>query len=207
MTDILQARAPELILASTSESRARMLRAAGLRFRQTGSGVDETALKAELAERGVTAPSALAVELARTKARAVSKAHPNVYVIGADQVLDVAGAAWDKPGDRGTAREQLLAMRGGEHSLHTAVCAARGGVVVWEAIDSPRIKFRAYSEAFLDTYLAIADPGVFQCAGACEAEGLGAHLLERIDGDFFSVLGLPVLPLFAHLRAAGVLQE
>ncbi|MDZ4791976.1 MAG: nucleoside triphosphate pyrophosphatase [Hyphomicrobiales bacterium] len=194
-----------LILASLSESRRSMLSAAGLNFRQIGSGVDEHALRAELETAEGWTPARVALALARSKALAVSAIERDAHIIGADQVLDVNGAIWDKPGSRDKAREQLLALKGNEHKLHSAVCFALAGEVVWEAVDTAHIRFRNYSTDFVDRYLALADDSLFNCVGACQIEALGVHLFERVSGDFFTILGLPLLPLLGYLREAGLI--
>lgn len=196
-----------LILASLSDSRKAMLSAAGLNFRQIGSGVNEHALRGELEAAECWTPVDVAVALARSKALAVSAAERDAHVIGADQVLDVNGAIWDKPGSRTKAREQLLALKGHEHKLHSAVCVAIDGEVTWEAVDTAHIRFRDYSVDFVDRYLAAADDSIFNCVGACQIEALGVHLFERVSGDFFTILGLPLLPLLGYLREAGLVAR
>ncbi|MDX2265031.1 MAG: nucleoside triphosphate pyrophosphatase [Hyphomicrobiales bacterium] len=196
-----------LILASTSPSRASILRAAGLEFEQIGSGVDEVALRARLALDGVTGPQAVAEALARAKALAVSAAHRDAFVIGGDQVLNMDGAVWDKPGGLAAARAQLEAMRGARVTLHSAVCVARSGVALWEAAPAAHVRFRAFSETFQESYLSAVSPDAFDCVGACQVEGFGAQLLDAVEGDLFTVMGLPLLPLLGFLRRAGVVRE
>lgn len=201
----LQEPGAEIVLASLSESRSAMLRAAGLRFHQVGAGVDEVRLRAALETGGETRPRDVALALARAKALAVSEAFSAAHVIGADQVLDVAGEIWEKPGGRDRAREQLLALKGQEHALHSGACVAIDGAVTWETVDTARIRFRDYSEDFIERYLAAVDDSVFNCVGACQIEALGVHLFDAVDGDFFTILGLPLLPLLGHLRRAGII--
>jgi septum formation protein len=200
----LQAGSAELILASMSEARAAMLRAAGLTFRQQGSEVDEVGLRRRWEQDGGAEASELALILARAKACAVSAEHPQALVIGADQVLADGAIIYDKPGSRERAREQLAALRGGTHALISAVTVACGGVAVWEHVETARVSFRAFSPEFLKTYLQAVDDSVLGCIGACQIEGLGIHLFSAVEGDFFTILGMPLLPLIGYLREAGV---
>ncbi len=200
----LQTGAAELILASGSETRGAMLRAAGLRFRQQGSDVDEVALRRRWEQNGGGEGAEIALILARAKACTVSAEHPGALVIGADSVLADGGVIYDKPGSRERARQQLEALSGGRHALISAVTVARGGAVVWEQADTAYITFRPYSPAFLDAYLHTVDDDVFGCVAACQIEALGIHLFSAVDGDFFTILGLPLVPLLGYLREAGV---
>jgi septum formation protein len=190
-----------LILASGSPFRRKMLEAAGLHFEVVPPDVDEAALKRELAGRG---GAAIAAELAVAKALAISRTRPEALVIGADQVLDVGGELLDKPGDMSAARAQLMRLRGRTHRLLTAVALARGGQAVWRHAEIATLTMRAFSEEFLDAYLAKAGVGLCRIVGAYEIEGLGIQLLERVEGDHFTIVGLPLLPLLAELRARGV---
>ncbi len=203
----LQEPGVDLILASLSESRSTMLHSAGLNFRQIGAGVDEAALRAGLEAAECWSPEQIAMALARAKALAVSAAHGGAYVIGADQVLDVGGAVWDKPGGREKTRKQLFALKGRKHMLHSAVSVAVEGKVLWETIDTAHVRFRDYSEDFIERYLNVVDDSVFDCVGACQIEALGVHVLENVSGDHFTILGLPLLPLLAYLREAGLIAR
>ncbi len=197
----------DLILASRSEARAAMLKAAGLSFGQVGAGVDENAMRLELKAADCWAPEQIAIALARAKTLAVSAAHPAAHVIGADQVLDVDGAVWDKPGGRAKARQQLLALKGQTHMLHSAACIALDGKVLWETVDTAHVRFRDYSADFVDRYLNVVDDSVFNCVGACQIEALGVHVLENVSGDYFTVLGMPLIPVLAYLREAGLIAR
>lgn len=199
--------AGDIILASASESRAAMLRAAGVPFAQVPPGVDEDALKAGLSANGFSDPTALAASLAQAKALSVSRLHPRATVIGADQVLASGRTILSKPATRAEARSQLLALRGGRHALHSAVCVARDGEIVWRADDTAWIGFRAFSDAFLERYLDAAGEDILHCVGACRIEDLGIHLLSSIDGDFFTILGMPLLPLLDGLRAHNLVPS
>jgi|SRR5271165_1324741 len=190
-----------LILASASIVRAQLLAAAGLDFRIEPADVDETLLKQVCwAESRNAADCALA--LAEVKARQVAAGHRAV-VIGADQIL-VSGEVWfDKPMNLGQARTQLEALRGRTHELVTAVCAVQGGKRLWHAVSSPRLMMRDFTEAFLDDYIAAEGAEIIGSVGAYRLEGRGIQLFEHIEGDYFAILGLPLLELLGFLRNAG----
>lgn len=191
-----------LVLASGSAARRRLLEAAGLTFEVDVPRVDEEAAKASLRAEGLR-PRDQADALAALKALSVSRSRPD-FVIGADQMLALGDKVFDKPKDVNEAREHLLQLRGQTHELITAAVVAREGVIIWRHIDTPKLKMRAFSEAFLDDYLARAGDQVLRSVGAYQLEGLGAQLFERVDGDYFSVLGLQLLPLLAFLREHGI---
>ena len=191
-----------LILASTSAARQRILREAGLAFEAIAPSVDEDAAKRELRAEGM-APREQAAALAALKALSVSEQRKGL-VLGADQMLAVEQDAFDKPKDRAEARAQLVRLRGRTHELITALVAARDGVVIWRHSEAPRLKMRTFSDVFLDRYLENAGEAVLTSVGAYQLEGLGAQLFERVEGDYFAVLGLPLLPLLAFLREQGL---
>lgn len=191
-----------LILASASASRRRLMEAAGLAFEVDAPRVDEEAAKLSLRADGLK-PRDQADALAELKALSVSNRRSG-FVIGADQMLAIEGDTLDKPKDRAEAREHLLRMRGKTHELISAVVVAREGAVIWRHIETPRLKMRVFSEAFLETYLNQAGEGVLASVGAYQLEGLGANLFDRVEGDYFAVLGLPLLPLLAFLREHGM---
>lgn len=191
-----------LVLASGSSARRRMLEAAGLTFTVELPRVDEEAAKASLRADGLK-PRDQADALAELKALSVSRKHSGL-VVGADQMLAVEGETLDKPKDVAEARQHLLRLRGRTHELLTAVVIARDGAVIWRHIDTPRLKMRAFSDAFLEDYIARAGEATLTSVGAYQLEGLGAQLFERVEGDYFSVLGLPLLPLLAFLREHGI---
>jgi len=193
----------ELILASRSASRGAVLRGAGIAFKAMESGVDEAAVKAELARIGAD-PRQVAVQLAERKALAVSAHRPGL-VIGADQTLELDGALYDKAGTVHEARARLSQLRGRTHLLHAAVAVASGGDVLWRTVESPRMIMRAFSDGFLDAYVAAAGDALTASVGCYYLEGLGAQLFERIEGDYFAILGLPLLPLLEFLRGRGTL--
>ncbi|MBT3932230.1 MAG: septum formation protein Maf [Rhodospirillaceae bacterium] len=195
--------APPLILASASRARLAILRGAGLRLEAMPAPIDEEAAKESLRAEGADAES-LAAALAELKAVAVSSRHADALVIGGDQVLELDGTLFDKPPDRPAAREQLLALRGRTHRLVSAAVLARGGARIWHAADSVHLTMRDFSEDFLDAYLDAAGESVCESVGAYRLEGTGVQLFDRIEGDYFTVLGLPLLPLLEVLRTQGV---
>jgi nucleoside triphosphate pyrophosphatase len=196
----------ELILASASPARAALLRAAGVVFVVEPAAVDEAAVKRETQAAGEPA-LACAAALAAEKACQVSRRYPEAIVVGADQVL-AAGADWfDKPADLGAARAQLWALRGRTHILATAVCAAGGGIPLWRACSAPELTMRPFSEAFLDAYLAEEGESLCGAVGAYRVEGRGVQLFARISGDYFAVLGLPLIELLEFLRQRGMLTR
>jgi septum formation protein len=195
-----------LILASTSATRQRLLREAGLGFDSRAPGVDEDAVKASLKSEQAGAAQ-IAETLAELKALRVSARRPEALVIGADQVLDCNGVLFDKPPDLAHARAQLQALRGKPHILATTVCVAQNGARLWHHNAQARLVMRPFSDAFLDDYLKAAGADVLGSVGVYRLEGLGAQLFSRIDGDFFTILGLPLLPLLDFLRGRGVLAQ
>jgi septum formation protein len=201
---LLAARAPQVVLASASPTRAHLLRAAGVPFEQRPAAVDEAALKEALRAEGVTAGAA-AVALAELKAQRVASQLPDAIVLGADQILVCENRWFDKAEDGDAARAQLSALAGRWHELATAVVAFRGGARVWHHLAVPRLWLRACSPEFLDAYLDALGEAGFASVGAYQIEGLGAQLLARIQGDHFAVLGLPLLELLEFLRAQDVL--
>ena len=194
-----------LVLASASPFRRRMLEAAGLSFEVAPADVDEAALKRDLLGSGST-PSTIAAALAAAKAEAVSARLHDALVIGADQVLALGPDLFSKPVGTPAAREQLLRLRGKSHQLHTAACLATGGKAVWTHVEIATLTMRPFSDAFLADYLRVAGDRVCHTVGAYEIEGLGIQLFERIEGSLFTIIGLPLLPLLAELRARGVID-
>lgn len=192
----------DLILASGSATRAAMLRAAGLDFEIVRPPVDEDAVKAGLRAEGLK-PRDQADALAEVKALAVSRRRGGL-VIGADQMLALGDQAFDKPANRAEARDQLLCLRGQRHTLITAAVIARDGVAIWRQIETPRLTMRPFTDAFVDHYLDQMGEAAFASVGAYQLEGLGAQLFESIDGDYFSILGLPLLAVLAFLREHGI---
>ena len=192
-----------LILASTSPTRRRVLENAGLDFEVAAPGVDEEEIKLSLKATGASGAQ-IAETLAELKANRISAKAEGALVIGADQILSCNGVLFDKPPDMDHARAQLQALRGKPHELLTAVCVAKNGGWVWHHNAVARLTMRQFSDDFLDEYLARAGEDVLGSVGVYRLEGLGSHLFSRIDGDFFTILGLPLLPLLGFLRENGI---
>lgn len=192
-----------LVLASASRVRAAMLGAAGLDFDIVPADADEAATKQAM--RGAD-PLDIARCLAEIKAQAISTRHPDAVVIGADQMLVCGEELFDKPRDRDEARCHLRRLRARTHHLCTAAVIIQDGVGLWRHTERPVLTMRDFSDRFIDTYLdAIGDDALLS-VGAYQLEGRGAHLFERVDGDFFSILGLPLLPLLAFLRHRDIIE-
>ncbi|HZZ69866.1 MAG TPA: Maf family protein [Phenylobacterium sp.] len=193
-----------LILASKSVTRRAVLDGAGVTYEAAGSGVDEDAVKTELLARGA-GPREIAAALAEKKALAVSVGRPEL-VIGADQTLEFNGRLYDKAETVQDARARLRTLRGRPHQLHSAVAVAQGGAVVWRETKSATLTMRDFTDAFLESYLAAEGEAALGSVGCYRLEGLGVQLFSRIDGDYFTILGLPMLGLLELLRRRGVLR-
>ena len=191
-----------LILASKSAARRAMLEGAGVPFSVQVAEVDEDAVKAT---HDPADAAGLAVELARVKALAVSRHDPEAWVLGADQTLAFAGGLVSKAGSLDEARDRLAAMRGRAHQLHSGAALACNGQVVWSGVDTATMRMRDFSDAFLDAYLAAEGETLLGSVGSYRLEGMGSQLFEAVEGDYFTVLGLPLWPVLAELRRAGVL--
>lgn len=193
-----------VVLASGSRFRARMLRDAGVPFTVDVPGVDEGSVRDSLKAENATTED-VASMLAELKAVAISRRHPEALVIGSDQMLDCGGVWFEKPVDRDHAHATLTALSGRTHRLVTAVVVARGGSRIWHAMDSVTMRMRPLSPAFIDRYLDTVGEEAFLSVGAYQLEGLGGQLFTGVEGDYFTVLGLPLLPLLDFLRTHGVL--
>jgi septum formation protein len=191
-----------LVLASRSASRRAMLEAAGIPVEICILDVDERTVEKAA---GMPAPPAAAMLLAREKAKAASRLMPTRIVVGADQTLAFEERRLNKPADVTGARDQLMALAGNTHYLHSAVAVAQDGEVLFDAIDTAGLTLRPLSGAFLDSYLDAAGSTVLSSVGAYQLEKTGIHLFERIDGNYFTILGLPLLPLLDFLRRHGSL--
>ena len=195
-----------LILASTSATREDMLARAGIVVACVPPRVDEEEAKAALRAAGAT-PRDQADALAEMKARRVSARAPGALVIGGDQVLDLDGETFDKPRSREEARAQLLRLRGVRHHLFSAAVVARDGAPIWRHVARATLTMRNFSDAFLDRYLEEEGEAVFSTVGGYRVEAGGVQLFSRIEGDWFAILGLPLLELAAWLRVTGALEE
>lgn len=194
-----------LLLASKSATRRSVLEGAGVPFEAVGSGVDEEAAKAVLLTRRAT-PRQVAEALAEDKALAVSVGRSEL-VVGADQTLEFQGKLYDKAETVADARERLKTLRGRPHMLHSAVVVAQGGAVVWRETKSATLTMRAFSDAFLEEYLTAEGGAALGSVGCYRLEGPGVQLFSKIDGDYFTILGLPLMGLLDILRARGVLSS
>jgi septum formation protein len=191
-----------LILASQSRARQALLASAGIAFEAIPADIDERGLQSD---SGLSAPGEIASLLAREKALRVSSHHPDRIVVGADQTLALGQRLFSKPAGRAQAAEQLQSLAGNSHELHSAVAVACDGRIVFETVAIARMTMRPLREAEIDAYLDEAGEAVTASVGAYQLEGLGIHLFERIEGDHFTILGLPLLPLLAFLRGEGLL--
>lgn len=191
-----------LVLASKSAARRALLEAAGIAVSVQPAAIDERALEAQA---GPQSPRKAAAILARAKATAVAADHPGLFVLGADQTLALGERRFSKAADRGAARAQLLALRGKTHTLHSAIAVARGEQVLFEHVDSARLTMRDFSDAFLDRYIETVGDAVTASVGGYQLEGPGIQLFDRVEGDYSTILGLPLLPLLRWLRSQGLL--
>ena len=193
------------ILASKSQSRAKLLANAGLSFDVKPAGVDEDSVKASLLEQDASGKD-IATTLAELKAQAV-QADPLIYVLGADQVLICEDQLYNKPRNAKDIHDQLNALRGKTHTLISAVAIAKAGSVLWRHVDEARLTMRDFSAAFLDDYIARNEQEIMQSVGAYKLEGEGSHLFSQIEGDYFTILGLPLLPVLDFFRLHEVLPS
>jgi septum formation protein len=193
-----------LLLASTSSTRIALLRNAGLSFEARSPGVDERALEAPLLASGAT-PSEIALALARAKALALNAT--GQLVLGGDQVLDLDGQRFVKPDSRAEAAAQIAALAGRTHHLRTAIVLASEGAIVFEHLSTASLTMRPLSAAAIEAYLDAAGESALWSVGAYLLEGVGIQLFSAIEGDYFSILGLPLLPLLAELRRRGDLPS
>jgi septum formation protein len=189
-----------LVLASKSEVRRRILEDAGVPLDVVPADIDERGIEARA---GQLTPGQVAAVLAQEKARAVAARLPGRLVLGADQTLALGERSFTKPADRAAARAQLLALRGRVHELHSAIALVRNGVVLFEHRTVARLTMRVFSDDFLNDYIAAAGDAVTASVGCYKVERLGIQLFERIEGDHFTIMGLPLLPLLDFLRREG----
>jgi nucleoside triphosphate pyrophosphatase len=192
-----------LVLASQSKARQMLLANAHIEFESDPADIDERAIQAS---SGLSAPGEIANLLAREKARNVSVRRPSRYVVGADQTLALGARIFNKPAGRAQAADQLRALAGHRHELHAAVAVARDGKLLFEYVSIARMTMRQLGDAEINRYLEEAGDAVTSSVGAYQLEGLGIHLFERIEGDHFTILGLPLLELLAFLRSEHLLS-
>jgi septum formation protein len=185
------------VLASKSDVRGKMLAAAGLRFEIRPAQIDERAAEAKA---GTSEASAIARYLAHAKADAVASFVPGRLVLGADQTLASGSTRFSKPANRAVAFEQLRSLRGRTHELHSALALVLDGKVLFDCVDSAKLTMRDVTDRFLEEYLDMAGDAALASVGSYQLEGIGIHLFERVEGDYFTILGLPLLPLLGFLR-------
>ena len=193
-----------LLLASKSEVRRKILAAAGVPIESRPAPIDERAIEAR---SNVQEAGEVARVLAGAKAHTVAAQMPARVVLGADQTLTLDGRRFSKPTDRDAAREQLLALRGKTHRLHSALTVVRDGAVLFEHSDTAELTMRDFSDRFLESYLDSVGDSAFASVGGYQIESAGIQLFERIAGDYFTILGLPLLPLLQFLRQAGLMRD
>lgn len=197
---------PTVVLASGSRTRARMLENAGVTVTLDPPLVDEDEIKQAGRDEGVDA-AAVAEMLAEMKAQRVTRRHPGTIIIAADQMLECEGEWFDKPANRAQAADQLCRLRGKTHRLISCAVAVKDGQRLWHQVDRATLMMRNFSDLFLADYLDRVGDDVLGSVGAYHLEGLGAQLFQRVQGDFFTILGLPLLPLLGFLRVHGVVKE
>jgi septum formation protein len=193
-----------LVLASKSPSRRMLLEAAGIPLVLDPAEIDERGI--EQSKAAGAGAKEVAILLAREKARATAARHPNAAVLGADQTLCLGTQRFSKPISRDAARDQIATLSGKTHELHSAAAISRGGKIVFEAVATAKLTMHTLSPAFIDAYLNAAGERVTKSVGCYQLEGLGIHLFEKIEGDHFTILGMPLLPLLAYFRAAGMIR-
>jgi len=193
-----------IVLASASKVRRTLLEAAGLDILVDPAAVDEAAVKESYAGEGA-GPGEIAEALAELKATRISPRHPGLITLGADQILECDGQRFDKPEGLEGARAQLLGLSGRRHRLVSSLVAMRDGERLWHHTDEAVLTMRKFSDGFLEGYLAAAGHAVLESVGGYQLEGRGAQLFTRIEGDYFTILGLPLLPLLDFLRLRGEL--
>lgn len=193
-----------LILASNSAARKAMLTGAGVAFTSESSGVDEGAETARLLAEGA-GPADVAMALAGLKALEVSQRRPGAWVLGSDQTLELGGRMFGKAGSANEAADRLRLLRGRDHRLHSGAALARDGRLDWTGVDHAALRVRAFSEDFLAAYLAAEAEALTSCVGGYRLEGMGAQLFDGVEGDYFTVLGLPLWPVLDALRERGVI--
>ena len=194
-----------LVLASGSPFRKALLQAAGIEFETLPADIDERAVEQPVRESGAT-PDEIATALALAKGRSVSSLRPTDFIIGCDQVMSMDGVLFHKCASLDDARAQLASMRGRTHRLSSGMAIVRNDEVLWSHVSAANMTFRNFSDAFLDGYMDRAGGKVLLSVGAYQYEGLGQQLFEKVEGDYFTIIGLPMLPLLAALRDLGIIH-
>ena len=194
----------DIILASTSKIRGKILSAAGIKFSVLNSELDEEQAKNSLTE---LSPQRISLELARLKSEKISRQHPNAMTIGADQVLGFKDQIFNKPVSRADAESQLSILRNATHTLYSAVSCAIAGAEVWNHCSEARLTMRDFTPDFLSSYLDSSPADYLSSVGAYRLEESGIQLFEKIEGDYFTILGLPILPLLGFLRQRGIIPS
>ena len=194
----------DIILASTSKIRGKILSAAGIKFSVLNSELDEEQAKNSLTE---LSPQRISLELARLKSEKISRQHPNAMTIGADQVLGFKDQIFNKPVSRADAESQLSMLRNATHTLYSAVSCAIAGAEVWNHCSEARLTMRDFTPDFLSSYLDSSPADYLSSVGAYRLEESGIQLFEKIEGDYFTILGLPILPLLGFLRQRGIIPS
>lgn len=194
-----------LVLASTSPFRKQLLQQAGLDFTSSAPDIDERAVEAA-AEHQALAPAELAALLGCEKALAVSREKPDALVLGGDQVMALGSQVYHKPKDMAAARTQLLSLRGTTHVLNSSLALAHNGKILWSHVSQAQMSVRMFSETFLDDYLERVGERILKSVGGYQIEGMGVQLFSAIEGDYFTIIGVPLLPLMEKLRELGVIH-
>jgi len=196
---------PDLILASSSASRQMLMRNAGLSFTAKPAEIDERAIDAKL-ERDGASPDRIAVELAKAKALAVSAIYPDAVVLGCDQTMSLGDRIYHKPKDMAEAHANLMSLSGQTHRLNCGAALAQNGDIIWDVVTVADLTVRELDAEFLDRHLERVGPKVLSSVGAYQLEGEGIQLFTDIEGDYFTILGLPLLPLLTKLRELGLID-
>ncbi len=196
----------QIILASQSAHRAALLTNAGVKFDVIAADIDEREIEIPLRASGMDGPD-IAEILAQAKAANVSSSHPDDYIIGCDQTLTLGDELLHKPADMDEAHRRLLKLSGETHHLNSAVVLAKGSQILWSHVEIARITFRDLDPGFIGRYTSAAGKAILSSVGAYQIEGLGTQLIEKIEGDYFSIIGLPLLPLLTQLRAYCLLDD
>ncbi|KQO73900.1 Maf-like protein [Rhizobium sp. Leaf262] len=196
---------PDLILASSSASRQMLMRNAGLTFRAIPADIDERAVDARLEQEGAS-PDRIAVELAKAKALSVSVTHPDALVLGCDQTMSLGSRIFHKPKDMTEAHSHLMSLSGKTHRLNCGAALARNGEILWEVVTIADMTMHEFDTAFVSRHLQRVGEKILSSVGAYQLEGEGVQLFSAINGDYFTILGLPLLPLLTKLRELDMID-